>query len=153
MLPQDFLNLAEWLLVNKKDPSGFRSSASRAYYAAFQTALSMLAEMGIFIPRNDDKHKKVPDLLEHTGDQVITKLGEKLKNLREERNKADYDLKNVNAESEPFAELRLHEAKDVVASLNTCLTSKGMPGGRFETAKAAAKQRANIIFLGIDSAS
>jgi len=39
MRPHDFWRLADRLLANEKNPEGFRSAVSRAYYAAFLTAL------------------------------------------------------------------------------------------------------------------
>jgi uncharacterized protein (UPF0332 family) len=35
MRPHDFWRLADRLIANEKNPEGFRSAISRAYYAAF----------------------------------------------------------------------------------------------------------------------
>ena len=47
MRPHDFWRLADRLLAKEKNPEGFRSAVSRAYYAAFLTAEEFLAAMGV----------------------------------------------------------------------------------------------------------
>jgi uncharacterized protein (UPF0332 family) len=152
--PNDFRTIADWLLNNSPPPNGFcapvgfRSSVSRAYYGAFHTAIQVLERMGITIPSTSNKHDKAPDILEHTEDGPIMKAAEKLKNLREERNKADYNLSNKLVETQDFARLRLMEADSITSQLNTFLTSSATTNGRFEKARVKAKKHADILFLG-----
>jgi uncharacterized protein (UPF0332 family) len=148
MTPFAFFTLAEWLFDNKKSPEGFRSVVSRGYYAALHTALSLLSEMGVSVPRDANKHAKVPDLLEHTGDPDVRKAAAKLSNLCQERNKADYQLQDGSAETPTFAELRLRDASDIIATLQTFKLAKGAAGGRFEKAAAGAKKQADFLFRG-----
>lgn len=144
-----FYDLAEWLLKNKKCPEGYRSLVSRAYYGALHVALEFLAEMDIHVPRDQNKHEKVPDLLEHTRDTDLRKAGNKLSDLREERNNADYKIDKPEFETETFATQRLKDAGSVIAELNSCRLSKGNSGGRFEKAKIEAKKRADLLFRGV----
>ena len=149
MVPLNFWLFAEWLIENKKCPEGFRSSVSRAYYGALHTAIQFLEEMGIYIPSTDNKHDRVPDLLQHSGDAELIKTGERLKNLREERNRADYRLGERDVEAETFAKLRLQDAKNIISGINNCLTTKGKPNGRFEQVRQLARKRADFLMRGI----
>jgi uncharacterized protein (UPF0332 family) len=47
MRPHDFWRLADRMIANEKNPEGIRSAISRAYYAAFLTAVDFLAAMNI----------------------------------------------------------------------------------------------------------
>ncbi|SRR5260370_30392014 len=47
MIPLDYWSFANWLCTNCTTTAGFRSSASRAYYAAFHTGLTLLEAMNI----------------------------------------------------------------------------------------------------------
>jgi uncharacterized protein (UPF0332 family) len=140
----DYLLLAEWLLTNRKSPDGFRTSVSRGYYAALHTALELLGASGVTVPKAQNKHEAVPDLLSYSGDNDIADVGQKLDNLRGHRNRADYDFSDRTAETEAFAQLRLNEAKDIVARLSSCALDKQ----RFAAVIAAVKKRADFLFLG-----
>jgi hypothetical protein len=148
MKPFAFWQLADRLIQNEGCPEGFRSAASRAYYAAFHSASEFLTEMGVTIPRTANRHDKVPAILTGTGDPAIDAAGVKLGNLREERNRADYDLSDQDAETEVFARLRLNEASDIIAAINTCRLAKGDPGGRYAKVELAARQQAAFLFTG-----
>lgn len=118
MSPFEFLRLAERLLQNEKNPAGFRTAISRAYYAAFLTALSLLEEMGVVLgDLEEKKHKNIPMILKATGDDEIVKSGDKLDVLRSERNDADYKMKEKWPEEEGDAEARVLTAKGIMAAL------------------------------------
>jgi len=148
MTPYEYYSLAQWLCTNRPTADGYRSAVSRAYYSALHHGLVLLAEMGIVVPARENKHEKVPDILQHTADTAVCDAGYKLGLLRGERNRADYKLDDRDAESKNFAELRLTEAESIITTLNGCKLSKGTPGGRFETAMNQAKKRAALLFLG-----
>lgn len=148
MIPLKFLTLAQWLKDHKQCEAGLRSSVSRAYYSAFHAAWELLKQMGVVIPSGEDKHKKVPQLLESTGDQPLKEAAEKLTQLRKHRNDADYELSNPATESFTFADLRCNEASRILGALAICLSTKGTAGGRFDTARAKAQTEANRIFHG-----
>lgn len=92
--PEDFLNLARVLLADT-DPNlenaRYRSSISRAYYAAFLKAREKCAERGGYRYGNSpDVHREViEDVKGILGDRTS---GDFLRSLRELRTKADYDL-------------------------------------------------------------
>jgi hypothetical protein len=140
----DYLLLAEWLIEHRRSPDGFRTSVSRSYYAALHTSIELLTKMAVAIPNDRNKHEVVPDLLEHTDDTDIRYVGGMLSDLRGHRNKADYSLQEPKAETEECARLRLKEARDVVAKLNSCKLNKA----KFDKAALGAAKRASVLFLG-----
>lgn len=147
MSPFEFQRLAERLLQNEKNPAGFRSAISRAYYAAFLTALSLLEDMGVVLGKLDlQAHKNIPLILKSTGDDAIIKVGEKLEGLRTDRNDADYKMKEIWPEEEGNAEGRVLTAQDIMAALNTCRTTKGK--GRYESVADAARKYADFLKYG-----
>src|SRR5262245_6979731 len=101
MLPLEFWLLAERLIQNSPNAAGFRSAMSRDYYAAFHTSVNFLEEAGVIFPRTvkrADLHRLVPDLLNNSGDADVAAAGTMLGNLRDERNRADYDYQDLSIE-------------------------------------------------------
>lgn len=88
--PQLLLDLADKLCndTNYHDESKYRTSISRAYYAAYLTARDKLESNGVSFSKNTTVHKEVIDKLR----QKNRIAGNMLFNLRKERNKADYEL-------------------------------------------------------------
>lgn len=70
MLPQAFIDLAEQLIANEKNPEGFRSAISRAYYGAFLQAEDLLRRMNVFLV-TDKKHQELLQILADTGDADV----------------------------------------------------------------------------------
>ena len=135
MRPHDFWRLAERLTVSEKNPEGFRGAISRAYYAAFLTAVDFLAAMNISLLGGSGVHAELLNILGNTGDATLLIARNSLDTLREERNKADYDLKNTTVETEVNAVIRLQGAFNVIAELNCCRLDKP----RFAAAAAATR--------------
>jgi uncharacterized protein (UPF0332 family) len=129
MRPHDFWRLAGRLTVNEKNPEGFRSAISRAYYAAFLSAVDFLGAMNIFLLGSPGKHTELLNILGNTGDSALVAARDRLAKLRDERNTADYDLNNRGVETEANARFRVKEAFSVIAELNRC---------RFDAARFAA---------------
>ncbi len=123
MLPLAFCNLAERLIANEKNPEGFRSAISRAYYGAFLQAEEFLRRMSVHLA-SDNKHQELLRILADTGDADVDEAGAMLGDLREERNRADYKLKQRDVEVEEHAEQCLDNARDIIAKLNGCRLSR-----------------------------
>lgn len=88
--PQRLLDLADKLCndQNYQDESKYRTSISRAYYAAFLTARDKLESTGITFSEDRSVHTEVREQL-----KIKNKLAsDMLYNLRRERNNADYKL-------------------------------------------------------------
>ena len=86
----DYLRLAKDLAKNSGEAE-LRSAISRAYYSIFQQARKALESAGIPIKRSSKDHSFVPRTLKRQKDVKARQLGEHLKRLRVDRNKADYD--------------------------------------------------------------
>ncbi len=91
--PEDFLDLARVLLADTDPNLGnakYRSSISRAYYAAFLKAREKCTDRGCSYGRSSDVHERViKDVKGVLGDRTS---GDFLRLLKELRTKADYDL-------------------------------------------------------------
>lgn len=151
MLPLEFWLLAGRLIQNEPNAAGFRSAISRAYYAAFLTALNFLDEAGVIFPRTvkkGDLHRHVPDLLNNSADADVGAAGTMLGNLRDERNRADYDYQDVSIENDSYARSRHAETGTIIGKLNACRQTRGQSGGRFSTVAAAICLRAAFLFQG-----
>src|SRR5437773_2028284 len=123
MSPIEFWLLADRLIQNEPNPAGFRSAVSRAYYAAFLTSLNFLDEAGIVFPRTlkkGDLHRLAPDLLSNSGDAEVVAAGAILGDLRDERNRADYDYWDASIENDHHARLRHGDAGTIIGKLNAC---------------------------------
>ena len=91
MNPRDFLVVANILLAGPTEAS-WRSAVSRAYYAAFHAARLLLRDLGFKTPRADQAHAYLWLRLSNCGDSQLQVAGQRLKDLRGERNRADYDI-------------------------------------------------------------
>ena len=120
MAPYEFWQLADRLILNEKNPEGFHSAVSRAYYAAFLTAVDFLARMSVFLSKGAGKHTDLFTILGNTGDAPLLKALDKLMSLRDDRNAADYDLNSTAVEQEAYARGRVTDALNVIAELNRC---------------------------------
>jgi uncharacterized protein (UPF0332 family) len=127
MQPQSFLDLAERLIASEKNPAGFRSAISRAYYGAFLQAEDFLRRMNVFLAK-DKKHQEIVQILADTGDADVNEASSMLGDLRDERNRADYKMDDKDAEIEAHAQQCVDNAKDLVAKLNGCRIA----GSRFQ---------------------
>jgi uncharacterized protein (UPF0332 family) len=119
MLPQGFIDLAERLIASEKNPEGFRSAISRAYYGAFLQAEDFLRRMNVYLV-TDKKHQELLQVLADTSDAEVDEVSAMLGDLRDERNRADYKLDDKGVEVEAHAQQCLDNAKDIHAKLNGC---------------------------------
>lgn len=87
---KEFLTLANDLLADARE-AAWRSAVSRAYYAAFHVARLLLRDLGFRAPRADQAHAYLWLRLSNCGDAQIRVAGQRLRDLRSERNRADYD--------------------------------------------------------------
>ncbi len=95
MIGKDFLTFAK-TIHSHKDEAARRSSVSRAYFALFHHIKSIVDS--VVPPRpirklGAEEHVKYVRYLKNSEIEDAIYVGEKLEELREERNEADYDLK------------------------------------------------------------
>ena len=88
--PRLLLDLADKLCEdsNYDDESKYRTSISRAYYAAHLTARCKLESSGIDFPADSNVHREVINNLK----KMDKRVSGMLYNLRKKRNNADYEL-------------------------------------------------------------
>lgn len=138
MIAEDFLTFAQGLADREKSPAGFRSAISRAYYAAYLTAVPFLTKKLLIPLSGPGQHAQVRALLAgFTCDPQVAALAPQLGDLHNHRVSADYDLANTDVEEEPFARLRVREAFDIILTIQTCQRDSA----RLATLQADARAR------------
>lgn len=116
MDPRDFKPLAEHL-CKVGTPAAHRSAISRAYYFAYNSAVSILGRHFHF-PDNGESHGLLKLLLMNAADEGVVAAGRSINTLRFTRNQADYHLNVAVVEQRPKAEFCIQEAATAVAELS-----------------------------------
>lgn len=119
MNPRDF-NLVAFKLANGKIKAEFRSSISRAYYAAHNVGVEFIRHIGFELSTLHEAHQKVIDRLSNSKDIELQKVGSQLSSLRGDRIKADYRLDNTDIETQKKAKLAVSQASRLIDALDTC---------------------------------
>ncbi len=108
----DLLNQAG---SSKQRDAHLRSSISRAYYATYHKSRQHLKDKwGMAVSKGADTHRQVRFEFLNKGQYSIAK---KLKRMRVDRNKADYDDKFVSLEE--TVQINIERAKQVISILNS----------------------------------
>ncbi len=116
---RDFLALADdW--SRGRIEAEWRCAVSRAYYATFHECRSVLASLGLSVPRADLAHAFLWRRLENSKVAKLVSVGSDLGALRRERNQADYDLHTTVTQSTSLRAVasatKLLEALDSISS-------------------------------------
>lgn len=119
MNSRDFLTLAQRLLADSSE-AGWRSAVSRAYYAAFHCARELLENLGFTVPRGDRAHGYLWLRLSNCGDPQLQNAGGALNTLRQDRNRADYDLHRPLTQANAVRCVRA--AEQIILLLDTAVT-------------------------------
>jgi hypothetical protein len=115
--PIDLLSLADRLLASGIEVDG-RAAVSRAYYGAYHAAQELIAEeCGVVLPRGADAHQTIHRCLMNCQDVVLRDAGSRLESLREERNRADYDLDDARFAKAANVHVQVEKAKVVAAQI------------------------------------
>jgi hypothetical protein len=104
MNPRDFLTLAKGL-CSETTEAAWRSAVSRAFHVARQ----LLRDLGFRIPRADQAHAYLWPRLSNCGDGHLQLAGRRLRDLRGERNAADYDIDVAAAQASAAGHVRIAE--------------------------------------------
>lgn len=110
-----YLDLARGLAVGTTEAE-WRSALSRAYYAAFHVARTLLVGLSFRVPRADKAHSYLWLRLSNAGHSDVIQAGRHLGDLRQERNRADYDDFRTITQAAAAQYVRL--AADVIQSLD-----------------------------------
>jgi len=119
MNERDFLKLAA-VLAGGSTKAEWRTSVSRAYYAAFHVARRLLEDLGFTVPRADRAHTYLSFRLQNCGNLLVGEAGADLHALRQYRNQADYDL-HLNV-SRSVAAAQVLVAEEIIQKLDAART-------------------------------
>jgi uncharacterized protein (UPF0332 family) len=86
-----FLELADELSTGSRQ-ADWRTASSRAYYAAFHKARTLLQQGGFRVPDAEQAHAYLWRRLSNSGQPDVNDAGARLNRLRSIRNWADYDF-------------------------------------------------------------
>jgi uncharacterized protein (UPF0332 family) len=86
-----FLRVARTLVATHGEVE-YRSSVSRAYYAAFHAARNLLSVLRFSVPRADRAHEFLYRRFNNSGFGPVVAAGRVLHLWRGQRNQADYDM-------------------------------------------------------------
>jgi len=121
MDPREFLRVAsELVAVTGATPARVRTSVSRAYYAAYNTGVELLTEMGLTIDKSPKGHAAVYMRLHNSGDVEVEKAGSQLSDLLGKRIKADYRLDDRDVEYQKTAQADIEVARRIIQILDAC---------------------------------
>lgn len=115
MNPRDLLDVADDLATGTRE-ADWRSAVSRAYYAAFHVGQRLLRQCGFHVPQAEHAHGYVWLRLCNAGHPDVRQSGFRLKDLRQLRNWADYDLDRPVAQNVAIDQVRV--AVEIVESLD-----------------------------------
>jgi hypothetical protein len=88
----EFIRLAGWLAATRPNDPALRTAVSRAYYGAFHLAKEFLDELGFPTLASAEGHASIVRDLQSCGSSDALTAGGLLRDLRTERNDADYRL-------------------------------------------------------------
>jgi uncharacterized protein (UPF0332 family) len=112
---RDYLTLAQTLAGGTTEAE-WRSATSRAYYAAFHVARSLMVALGFRVPHAEKAHSHLWMRLSNASAADVIEAGRWLEDLRRERNRADYD--EHRTVSQTGAVQNVQFAEDIVNALD-----------------------------------
>jgi uncharacterized protein (UPF0332 family) len=121
MTPSDFYAFAANLAVRSSGPAGFRSSTSRAYYAAYHATKQLVeASIGIRCNFGGSEHAGLQRYFLNCEVEEGVELGQMLQNLHQSRREADYELNNLKCETQVQAKFCLERANAIMSRVEEC---------------------------------
>jgi uncharacterized protein (UPF0332 family) len=115
MTGRDFLPLATQLAAGTTEAE-WRTSVSRAYYAAFHHARELFTALGFVVPRDEKAHPYLYFRLNNCGAAHVQTAASDLHALRRRRNQGDYDLQLILTSR--FATDELPIAQGIIQTLD-----------------------------------
>lgn len=92
MDPRDFLAVAERFKASPSEAER-RTSVGRSYCGLFNVIITALASRGVVFRQIPEDHYTLVSYLAKSGHRTAASVGAVLKDLRGERNRADYDMR------------------------------------------------------------
>lgn len=116
MSPNDFIELAQSLLKDGCEAS-LRTAVSRAYYAVYHECRIVLEARSITIRRDAEGHKQITECLDRSNHPPAQKIAQLVRDLRRDRNIADYDLADPMFSNPANSKLRINKAINICSQL------------------------------------
>ena len=91
---KEFFPIAERMKTSANEAER-RTSIGRSYYGLFHVLLGALSDRGVIFRETPDDHQNLIAYLTKGRNKVAASVGAVLKDLRQERNRADYRLKEI----------------------------------------------------------
>ncbi len=113
----ELVSMSERIIITDKTEASFRSSVSRAYYAAFHHAKDFLSFWQIPEFPDQSVHQSTVTRLFSMGKSEIAQIGRSLDRLRIKRVRADYESNIIINENE--AKSSLDSAKKIINGLGS----------------------------------
>jgi len=114
---RDFLAIAERYRGSHIEAE-CRTSVGRSYYALFNVLLGVLSGKGVIFRGIPEDHYTLISCLTKAGNRAAGLAGSALKDLRVERNRADYDMKAaMNAKTSEFVYQKATKAMEEFQSI------------------------------------
>lgn len=110
-----YLALAATLAAGTTEAE-WRSAVSRAYYATFHVARELLLSLGFRVPRGERAHGYLWLRLANAGVVHVRGAGNRLNDLRRQRNRCDYDA--YPAWIQVMALNEIQTAQDIIQALD-----------------------------------
>lgn len=112
MDPAAFLDIAQQWQVSDSEAER-RTSIGRSYYTLFNILRQSLSSRGVHFRSGSDVHRQLVDYLTRCRHREAARIGGILKDLRVQRNQADYDMNiTINTSQSQLAYRRAQDAID-----------------------------------------
>ncbi len=118
MRAKEFAGVASRLSqIPTAGPADFRTSISRAYYAAYLVAVEVLTQMGSVLQAGPGGHSEVANCLIASGDNAVSEAGRAMSDLHTRRIHADYRMARIDVETKTSAQSACEIAHDIIREL------------------------------------
>ncbi len=141
MNPRDFHELASEL-VGSSNTAKIRTAINRAYYAAYNTGVEILNDMGFYPRTGPSGHKDVQYHLNNSGDDEIISACVKMDGLFSKRIRADYKLDKKDVDNPKTATALVKDAGSIIKTLDISTSKHG--GKRQEIINSIKKWKEKI---------
>ena len=128
MEPTEFIALAGRLaLAQRSGPADYRTAISRGYYGAYHLAMRILNGQLRFFCKSDNEHEWAYRHFHNCKMPEAHSAGVLLRNLRESRKCADYDLDDADVETANQALFELERVAEAQRLLAICSRAVNLP--------------------------
>lgn len=120
MRAKEFAGVASRLSqIPTAGPADFRTSISRAYYAAYNVVVEILSQIGTAPHGGPGGHSEVANCLIASGDAAVEEAGRALSDLHTRRIHADYRMARIDVETRTSAQSACEIAHDIIRELES----------------------------------